>query len=106
MAITTLSSSNETKKARLKNGDKVPVRPGPASVCYGLLPVVFEEEIDFKFLPGERSPQYVLSARGIKGFSLGMVKGIDLVLRPEKAWRFILRRTSLRRSRAGHRVDA
>ncbi len=38
MAITTLSSSNETKKARLKNGDKVPVRPGPASVCYGLFP--------------------------------------------------------------------
>ena len=46
MAITTLSSSNETKKARLKNGDKVLFGLAPLPFVTGLFPVVFEEEID------------------------------------------------------------
>ena len=79
MAITTLSSSNETKKARLKNGDKVLFGLAPLPFVTGLFPVVFEEEIDFKFLPPVKEAHSMsFGERNKKGFSLGMQKGIDL----------------------------
>ena len=79
MAITTLSSSNETKKARLKNGDKVLFGLAPLPFVTWLFPVVFEEEIDFKFLPPVKEAHSMsFGERNKKGFSLGMQKGIDL----------------------------
>ncbi len=77
MAITTLSSSNETKKARLKNGDKVLFGLAPLPFVTGLFPVVFEEEIDFKFLPPVKEAHSMSSARGIKrGFPWGCRRGL------------------------------
>ena len=51
MSVSTLSSVDEHQKTKLRNGDRVLFGLAPLPFVTGLFPLVFEEEIDFRFLP-------------------------------------------------------
>lgn len=79
MSVSTLSSSSQHKKTKLKNGDKVLFGLAPLPFVTGLFPLVFQEEIDFKFLPPVKEALNMsFGERNKKGFSMGMEQGIDV----------------------------
>ncbi|MBK5262592.1 MAG: GH3 auxin-responsive promoter family protein [Peptostreptococcaceae bacterium] len=79
MTISTLASSNQYKKTKLQNGDKVLFGLAPLPYVTGLFPLVFEEEIDFEFLPPIKDALNMsFGERNKIGFSMGMERGIDV----------------------------
>jgi hypothetical protein len=79
MSVSTISSCDETKKTKLRNGDRVLFGLAPLPYVTGLFPLVFEEEIDFKFLPPVKDASNLsFGERNRKGFSMGMEQGIDV----------------------------
>lgn len=79
MAVSTLSASNGRGKISLRSGDKVLFGLAPLPYVTGLFPLLFEEEIDFKFLPPVKEAHKMsFSQRSKKGFSMGMAQGIDV----------------------------
>lgn len=79
MAVSTLSSCNDYNKTKLENGDRVLFGLAPLPYVTGLFPLVFEEEIDFKFLPPVKEALNMsFGERNRKGFAMGMEQGIDV----------------------------
>ena len=79
MSVSTLSSVDEHQKTTLRNGDRVLFGLAPLPFVTGLFPLVFEEEIDFRFLPPVKEANKMsFGERNRKGFSMGMEKGIDV----------------------------
>ena len=79
MAVSTLSSCNNYNKTKLENGDRVLFGLAPLPYVTGLFPLVFEEEIDFKFLPPVKEALNMsFGERNRKGFAMGMEQGIDV----------------------------
>lgn len=79
MSVSTISSSDAYQKTKLRNGDRVLFGLAPLPYVTGLFPLVFEEEIDFKFLPPVKDALNMsFGERNRKGFSMGMEQGIDV----------------------------
>lgn len=79
LAVTVLGSCGETQKTRQQNGDRVLFGLAPLPYVTGLFPVIFAEEVDFKFLPPVKEALSMsFGERNRKGFSLAMQQGIDL----------------------------
>lgn len=79
LAATTLSSCDEHKQAKLTDGDRVLFGLAPLPYVTGLFPLVFQEEIRFKFLPPvEEAHTMSFGERNRKGFSMGVNQGIEL----------------------------
>ena len=79
MSVSTLSSVDEHQKTKLRNGDRVLFGLAPLPFVTGLFPLVFEQEIDFRFLPPVKEANKMsFGERNRKGFSMGMEKGIDV----------------------------
>lgn len=79
IAVSTLSSSGDDRVSRLSNGDRVLFGLAPLPYVTGLFPLVFDEEIDFKFLPPVKEANAMsFGQRNKRGFALGMQQGIDV----------------------------
>jgi len=79
LAISTMSASEGPGKIKLGDGDKVLFGLAPMPYVTGLFPLIFENEIDFKFLPSVKEAHSMsFSERNKKGFTMGLQQGIDV----------------------------
>lgn len=78
LAICTLSASDGPGKILLADGDRALFGLAPFPFVTGLFPMVFEREINFKFLPPVKEAHTMsFSERNKKGFAMGVQQGID-----------------------------
>ncbi|HKK96328.1 MAG TPA: GH3 auxin-responsive promoter family protein [Anaerovoracaceae bacterium] len=78
LSVTTLSSSNMSRRTNLKNNDNVLFGLAPLPYFTGLYPLVFEEELDLNFLPPVSDANKIsFGERNKQGFAMGIEQGID-----------------------------